>query len=601
MPAPEPGRLLAGRYRLGAVLGHGGMGMVWRARDELLARDVAVKEIFLPPEMGDAEREAGRRRAVREAQLAARLRHPNVVGVYDIVQDDGRPAIVMELVPFPSLRDTIGDLGPLRPAQVARIGLGVLAGLRAAHEAGVVHRDVKPTNILLGPEDRVVLTDFGIAKAVDSPTLTTSGFVIGSPAYLAPERAHGQPAGPPADLWGLGASLYTAVEGRPPFQRPGALATLTAVVADEPDPFRHAGPLEPVISGLLRKDPGARLGAADAEQMLQHVLEQEPAAVRTAPMTRPTMDVGLAAASMSALSEPEADTQSLPPVTAVPALVMIPPEPAAAAASQAAGPPERPAAPVPQGAPPVRRRGPRRARRLWAALLVAVGIAAITAVLISALSPISGHPTARQPPTTPARSSGRASVHASAHASASSAPSTATSAPASARSTPSSAAPASSPAVPGGGPGAVPNGYYRFTNSTGFSIGVPVGWQIQHVGHYVYIRDPADSGIFLLIDQSDQPNPSPLADWQQQAAARQGSYPGYHLIRLVAVSYPQAEKAADWQFTYDRDGVQVEVLNRNVLANARHAYALYWSTPVSQWNAYYHYFQVFAATFQPAP
>ena len=147
----------------------------------------------------------------------------------------------------------------------------------------------------------------------------------------------------------------------------------------------------------------------------------------------------------------------------------------------------------------------------------------------------------------------------------------------------------------------MPSGYYRFTNSTGFSIGVPAGWQIQHVGHYVYIRDPADSGIFLLIDQSDQPKPNPLADWQQQAAARQGTYPGYHLIRLVAVSYPQAEKAADWQFTYDRNGVEVEVLNRNVLANAQHAYALYWSAPVSDWNAYYHYFQVFAATFQPAP
>ena len=147
----------------------------------------------------------------------------------------------------------------------------------------------------------------------------------------------------------------------------------------------------------------------------------------------------------------------------------------------------------------------------------------------------------------------------------------------------------------------MPNGYYRFTNSTGFSIGVPPGWQIQHVGHYVYIRDPANSGIFLLIDQSDQPKPDPLADWREQAAARQSSYPGYRLIRLAAVSYPQAEQAADWQFTYDRNGVEVEVLNRNVLANAQHAYALYWSTPVSDWNAYYHYFQVFAATFQPAP
>jgi serine/threonine protein kinase len=234
MSVPEPGRLLAGRYRLGAIIGRGGMGMVWRARDELLARDVAVKEIILPPEMEDAEQEAGRRRAVREAQMAARLRHPNVVGIYDIVEDDGRLAIVMELVPFGSLRDTIRDHGPLPPTQAARIGLGVLAGLRAAHEAGVVHRDVKPANILLGPEDRVVLTDFGIAKAVDSPTLTTSGILIGSPAYLAPERARGQPAGAPAGLWGLGASLYTAVEGRPPFERPGALATLTAVVTDEP-------------------------------------------------------------------------------------------------------------------------------------------------------------------------------------------------------------------------------------------------------------------------------------------------------------------------------------------------------------------------------
>ena len=170
-------------------------------------------------------------------------------------------------------------------------------------------------------------------------------------------------------------------------------------------------------------------------------------------------------------------------------------------------------------------------------------------------------------------------------------------APAGRASSPSSAAPpaTSSPSA------ALPAGYYRFTNSTGFSIGVPRGWQISHDGHYVYIRDPANSGIFLLIDQSDQPKPNPLADWQQQAANRQGTYPGYHLILLRAVRYTQAEKAADWEFTYDRNGVMVQVLNRNILANARHAYALYWSTPVSDWNAYYHYFQVFAATFRPAP
>ena len=147
----------------------------------------------------------------------------------------------------------------------------------------------------------------------------------------------------------------------------------------------------------------------------------------------------------------------------------------------------------------------------------------------------------------------------------------------------------------------MPAGYYRFTNSTGFSIGVPRGWNISHDGHYVYIRDPANSGIFLLIDQSDQPRPDPLADWRQQAASRQSSYPGYHLILLKSVHYTQAEKAADWEFTYDRNGVTVRVLNRNILANAQHAYALYWSTPASDWDAYYHFFQVFADTFRPAP
>ena len=147
----------------------------------------------------------------------------------------------------------------------------------------------------------------------------------------------------------------------------------------------------------------------------------------------------------------------------------------------------------------------------------------------------------------------------------------------------------------------MPAGYHRFTNSTGFSIGVPDGWPVSHSGHYVYITDPSDSNVYLLIDQSDHPKPDPLADWEQQQANREGSYPDYHLISLRSVSYPQAEKAADWEFTYVKNGVLVHILNRNILANGSHAYALYWSTPESGWNADYHYFQAFAATFQPAP
>src|SRR6185437_3762077 len=275
MAADESYRLLAGRYRLGAVIGRGGMGTVWQARDELLNRDVAVKEIVWPPQMDPAEREVARGRAVREAQLAARLHHPNVVTVYDIVEEDDRPCIVMELVPFRSLREVIAEDGPVSPAQAARIGLSVLAALRAVHEAGVVHRDVKPANILLGPEGRIVLADFGIAKAVDSPALTSSGVLVGSPSYLAPERARGGIAGPAADLWALGASLFAAVEGRPPFERDGVLASLTAVVADELDPAPHAGPLRPVIEGLLDKNPARRPGIRRTEQML---LQAESAA-----------------------------------------------------------------------------------------------------------------------------------------------------------------------------------------------------------------------------------------------------------------------------------------------------------------------------------
>ena len=282
MNETEPGHLLTGRYRLISVIGRGGMGVVWRGRDELLNRDVAVKEI-LWPHLTDEEQQIASRRAVREAQMAGRLSHHNVVRIYDIVEEDGHPSIVMELLPYKSLRDLIREDGPLPPAEAAHVGLGVLAALRAAHAEGILHRDVKPANILLGPDGRVVLTDFGIARATDSPTLTSSGTVLGSPSYLAPERARGQKmsgaAGVPGDLWGLGASLYTAVEGHPPFERDSALATLTAVVADTLEQPVLAGPLASVIEGLLRKDPGSRLGPDETERLLRQAAAEPESAV----------------------------------------------------------------------------------------------------------------------------------------------------------------------------------------------------------------------------------------------------------------------------------------------------------------------------------
>ncbi len=634
------------------------MGLVWRARDELLGRDVAVKEIVWPPQMDAAEWDIARRRAVREAQMAARLSHPNVVAVYDILEEDSRPWLVMELVPHRSLRDAIMADGPLSPGQAARVGLGILAALRAAHDAGVVHRDVKPANVLLAPEGRVVLTDFGIARATDSPALTGTGVLVGSPSYISPERARGENPAAAGDLWALGACLYAAVEGRPPFDRDGALASLTAVVTDEPDPPSRAGPLWPVISGLLRKDPDARLGVGEVEPMLQRISRagpDEPPEPVPGPTADPAPAVSMAhpddpepaadsvaaggsalagdaaggsalagtAAGGSALAHAPADdapadgslagTAADGPPGSAPsddssasdptATGSVPSDPAATgsvpsdSAPTGSVPTDRaatgsapsgsadsgsadsgsadngsPAGSSAAGGSPARRH---RSRAALAALAAASVIAVITVTAVLALGGSPHH-----------------------QAAASGFP---TSSPAPETSAPPSASPSPRPsASASGGASALPAGYYRFTNSTGFSIGVPTGWQISHVGHYVYIRDPADSGIFLLIDQSDQPQPNALADWQQQAAARQSSYPDYHLIRLQAVSYPQAEQAADWEFTYDRNGMIVHILNRNVLANARHAYALYWSTPESDWNADYHYFTAFAATFRPA-
>lgn len=262
-------RLIAGRYRLLSPLGEGGMGTVWRARDELLHREVAVKEVRAPHGLPGPEVERMYARLEREAWAAARVANRNVVTVYDVATQDGRPWIVMELVRGISLAELLDAEGPLSPQRVAHIGAEVLAALRAAHEAGVLHRDVKPANVLLSNDGRVVLTDFGIAMVEGSSALTMTGEVIGSPEFLAPERALGRTPGPESDLWSLGVLLYAAVEGNSPFRQNTPLSTLRAIVDEELPPPRRAGPLAPVIEGLLRKDPAERPPADRAEQDLR--------------------------------------------------------------------------------------------------------------------------------------------------------------------------------------------------------------------------------------------------------------------------------------------------------------------------------------------
>jgi len=376
------GRLLAGRYRVVAQLGRGGMGVVWRAVDEVLGREVAVKELrtytdAAPPELADLGL-----RMQREARAAARVRHPGVVAVHDVAEVDGRPLIVMELVDGPSLDDVLRERGTLDPREAASIGAKVMDALAAAHRAGVLHRDVKPGNILLDRSGRVVLTDFGIATMEDpgdgsTTHLTRSGEIVGSLDYLAPERAQGNDPGPASDVWALGATLYAAVEGASPFRRTSTWSTLTAIVVDPlPEPQR-AGPLGPVLQQLMHKQPDARPDADRARELLERVAAAPDADIATTGLRGPAPLPPHGAIRATT----ERSVPSVPPGFG-------PPEPALSAQVPAAGagfgaPPAGPTV-VTSASAPTPRRG--RGRVLLTAVAVTVVVAA-TGVTVALLGP----------------------------------------------------------------------------------------------------------------------------------------------------------------------------------------------------------------------
>ncbi|ETK36403.1 serine/threonine-protein kinase [Microbispora sp. ATCC PTA-5024] len=357
-------RVVAGRYRLIEPLGRGGMGTVWRALDRVLEREVAVKELLASREMTEPEREIFTIRTFREARAAGRLSHPSVAAVYDAFEENGHPWIVLELVPSRTLGSVIREEGPLSPRRAAEIGSQVLAALRVAHAAGVLHRDVKPDNVLLAHDGRAVLTDFGIAAMEDDSPVTRTGMLVGTPAFIAPERAAGAQAQRASDLWSLGVTLFMAVEGRSPFHRGHALATLAAVMYEEPGPLRLAGPLAPVIEGLLVKDPALRMAA---EQAAQHLHAVATGMVTGASMVPPPRRPPLFARPRPAVMEETAPT----PVP-TPALARTPtPTPVVAPA-----------------AAPVRPRRSALAIALGSGALVAfVGLAAGGAAFLSARLP----------------------------------------------------------------------------------------------------------------------------------------------------------------------------------------------------------------------
>jgi serine/threonine protein kinase len=407
-------RVLAGRYRLVNQLASGGMGSVWEAWDELLQRPVAVKQLLPQTGVGREEAQVAVDRAMREARITARLHHPHAVPVYDVIEHEGRPCLIMQYVPSRSLQEILNDKGVLYPAVVAGIGAEIASALAAAHEVGIVHRDVKPSNVLITEDGSAKLTDFGVSHAAGDVTLTSVGMVTGTPAYLAPEVARGAPTNAAADVFSLGATLYAALEGSPPFgTAENPMALLHRVASGQINPPQRSGPLAPLLMRMLAANPAERPPMIDVSRTLSAL----------------QADLGSVQDTTHVLSPPTA--AAMFPAAAVPVGLAAAAEPPTAALPVTAGPPP-PAGgpPPPAGGPPPPVGGPPRRRRALPVALIAAGLVILLAVLLGlALTHRSGSP-AGQPTTSAPRPSTRPSTSAANSRPPSSQPST-TRAPAS--------------------------------------------------------------------------------------------------------------------------------------------------------------------------
>jgi eukaryotic-like serine/threonine-protein kinase len=608
-----PGSVVAGRYELLARIGQGATGTVWRAWDLVLHRDVAVKEVRLPELMSDHDRAILRERTLREARVSAKLSHPAVVTVHDVIESGGAPWIVMELVAARSLHQVLAEDGPLAPKRAAETGMMLLGALASAHAAGIVHRDVKPGNVLLTDDGGAVLTDFGIATVAGDPALTQTGVVVGTPGFCAPERIRGAPASPASDLWSLGATLYAAVEGHGPFDGHGSpMAVLASIVHSDPPPVRSAGPLGMVIGMLLSKDPAQRPDAARAGQLLADavaapkattgdsagpgpaaagpvsasprpvpVLAGQAAAVaRTDPIGfsagPPPAPAGQGAATAQLLADagpdllpPAPGPDLFPPLTGLdsfPPAAEPAPFPARAdlAMPAGAGPPPLPvsmgAAPFPDGTgagvgPAGRSGAPPSPGRRWLVLGLA-GAAIVVAGLAAGLvwSRVMG-------PSSHSSTGSASSAGSGAHTAAASPPA----------------------------------GYHWYTRQAatagtarGFTLAVPAGWQARQQGPVTYLWNPA-SGAIISVSPAPATVSGPMREGRvlKRAALGQGAFASYR--RIAGVPFVSRGKLAGaWRFAYRRPGTgAVDGLVVVTQANAPDggSFELTATAPVRSWLA----------------
>jgi serine/threonine protein kinase len=637
--AAGAGRVIGGRYRLRDLIGRGAMGAVWRARDDLLDRDVAVKEVKVPPALGERERNALYQRTLREAKTAARLNHPGVVTVFDVVEEDGRPWIVMELVQARSLDQVLATGGPLPASRAADIGHQLVGALATAHAAGVLHRDVKPSNVLLTPDGRAVLTDFGIATFEGDERLTQTGMVMGTPAFTPPERIRGDPATPASDLWSLGATLYAAVEGRGPYQeRGGPITTMNAVLHEDAAAAPSAGQLGPVITALMQKDPAARPDAARASLLLSGALRDpgpaEGAAFSSArrpasgvePPTswdQPAMPASSwpsaavaspAAAAPPMYGAPVSDTPTRspgsPPGYGTP-VSDTPTRSPGYAAPVSDTPPYSPGSPPGYGTPgsdapaysafysaPVaealpytsgpgraggRRPGGRGGRGGRLTLTACAALAIVAAGVFGGLA-IGHH------------------LHSSPSASAQGSPGS--------RGSGQPVTPARGASPGGAATVSLPAGYDWYSlspassgTSAGFRLAVPDGWNATTKGLATYVRDPAGAG-FMEVDLTRHNLPGALAEarWLEARTISLGKLPGYRRISLRAAQV-SGSAGAVWSFTWQEAGVgrvfAQDYLFDVATGSGSQSYAVYASAPAASWRQTVRMLAQAIRTFQP--
>ncbi|MFC0600453.1 protein kinase [Streptomyces palmae] len=593
------GRLLAGRYRLGKVLGQGGMGTVWRATDETLGRTVAVKELRFPSSVDEDEKRRLITRTLREAKAIARIRSNNAVTVYDVVDEDDRPWIVMELIEGRSLADVVRDDGPLTPRRAAEVGLAVLDALRDTHREGILHRDVKPSNVLIGDDGRAVLTDFGIAQVEGDPSVTSTGMLVGAPSYISPERARGHRPGPPADLWSLGGLLYAAVEGVPPYDKSTALATLTAVMTEPLDPPKNAGGLQDVIYGLLDKDPERRLDDAGARVLLNAVLnapEGSVAAEATRAMPLPPPPVQEPPA-------PPAPPRPAPKRSAVPSAARaadrnrpVPPRPPREAAARKRATPTRtnelePTPPAPPRAS-ITDVVPRRTL-----LIVAVGIAlaVIATVLAITLSGDDSQDSGKGTGTAAGSAKGSGTASGSDDH-----PNQGGSQPAD----PSASAgqddsQGSGDEDKGKGKGKdgnddsgkgdrrLPAGFAVLKGGDHhFTIALPKGWTPHSIPNYGGGRIYRGGSDFprVQVDYNSSPKSDAAAAWRSAAPGAARTMPGYRGLGIRTVEWRGYDTVADWSFERRQNGTTVRVLNRGFKTDDTHGYAIMITCEKDKWD-----------------